>query len=84
MEYLRYTGSYGRLTKNILRFERFLRPLSTPGPEGPPHTQLPALRYALLEPYGRDSIINILKLVINLECHRKVLMRPGILPISKN
>ena len=33
--------------------------------------------------YRRDSPINILKLVINPECHRKRSMRPGILPVSK-
>ena len=52
-----------------------LAPLRTPW--------LPALKYALLEPYGRDSALNILKLVLNPECHRKYVMRPGILPISK-
>ena len=37
----------------------------------------------LLGPNRRDSIINILKLVDNPECHRKSVMRPVILPVSK-
>ena len=32
----------------------------------------------------RDSIINILKLDINPECHLKSVMRPVILPVSKS
>ena len=47
------------------------------------HPGLLALRYALLDQYGRDSIIFILKLVINPECRLKSHMRPIILPISK-
>ena len=33
--------------------------------------------------YRRDSTIYILKLVHNPECHHNLVMRPGILPISK-
>ena len=39
--------------------------------------------YALLDPIRRDSALNILKLVHNLECHLNMLMRPGIVPDSK-
>ena len=39
--------------------------------------------FPYLGPIRRDSVLNILKLVINPGCHRKACMRPAILPISK-
>ena len=50
-----------------------------PGPL--PHTLAPA---PVLASIGRDSGLNILKLVIIPECRLKSMMRPAILPISKN
>ena len=40
-------------------------------------------QYPPWDQYGRDSMIYILKLVHNPECHCFLLMRPAIVPISK-
>ena len=51
---------------------------------GPPHNLAPRTQHMALQPqYGRDSIKYILKLVDIPECHHKVSMRPGMLPVSK-
>ena len=64
---------------------RYLRPPGTPGARLAPSAHLaPRTQHSpLLANKGRDSRSNILKLVINPECHLKRLMRPAIVPISK-
>ena len=66
--------------------QRFCVHPGTPGAlAGPFRTPgLLALKYRPQDQYGRDSTSNILKLVINPECRPFSLMRPAILPVSKN
>ena len=62
----------------------FLRPPRHSGPPWGLRTPgLPALKYPPWSQYRRDSIIYILKLVQNSECHRFSSMRPAMLPISE-
>ena len=55
--------------------------LALQAPAGPSAHQAP--RGTRLASDGRDSASYILKLVIIPECHRKVLMRPAIVPVLK-
>ena len=56
-------------------------PPGTPRPSRPLRT--PGLPHPYPGQYERDSASNILKLVLNPECHPNSVMRPGILPILK-
>ena len=59
-------------------------PQALQGPAGPSAHLAPApVASPACSQSGRDSVNNILKLVIKPECHRNMLMRPGILPVSK-
>ena len=66
---------------NQSHIQLFLRPLGTPGPCWALRT--PSSSHSVSWLQGRDSIINILKLVKTAKCRPKSDMRPAILPISK-
>ena len=78
-------GYHGIARAQPVSQQRYLRPpqalQALPGPSA--HLGLLALSMPSWSQYRRDSGVNILKLVIIPECHRYLMMRPAIVPVSK-